>query len=220
MSACAPIVGPRRPAPRCVRCRADAARRRLRATAISQQRRDAGERQAQAALRALGGGSARVEEGALGRVELVLVAVTPLESDRQPRAAVDVAGVTSAFVPLARGVSEVAVHATPVGILLEPAAQPWPLAQQRFVGNLNRRGAHRQQTAVGERPRARGRHRRRLALEFCERDAPANDRAAGALSGQAEQQPSAQRPAAQASSPPYASSAIRATAPRTPPVRS
>ena len=115
------------------------------------------------------------------------MAITPLERGRQPRTPVEVARGTSAFVPLARSVRKVAVHTAAVGVLLEPVAQPWPLTQQRFVGDLDRRGAHRQQPAVGQERKDAGEIVTARAFELRQGDAPANHRAAAALSGEPEQ---------------------------------
>ena len=61
----------------------------------------------------------------------------PVQRRGQPRAAVELAAVAAAGVPLARGVAEVMVQAPALGVLLEPAAQPRPLAQQRLVRDLD-----------------------------------------------------------------------------------
>ena len=114
------------------------------------QRRDAGEREAQAALRALGRGPPGVEERTFARVELALMTGAPLQGDGQSRPAIEVARIASALLPVVGGPSEVLLDATALGILFEPPAQAGPFAQQRLVGNLDRGGAHGQQPAVGE----------------------------------------------------------------------
>ena len=60
----------------------------------------------------------------------------PVERGGQPRAAVELGRVAAAVVPLARRDAEVVVQAAALGVLLEPAAQARPLAQQRLVGDL------------------------------------------------------------------------------------
>ena len=67
-----------------------------------EQRADAGEDRAQAALRAVRGGGALGEELALGRVEVRLVGARPLERRGEPRTPVELARVTAAGVPVAR----------------------------------------------------------------------------------------------------------------------
>ena len=113
----------------------------------------------------------------------------PLQRDGQARVAVGVAGVAPALVPVARGVGDVTLHTAAPRVVLQPAAQARPLAQQRFVGYLHRGGAHREQPALGERREYAGEVLSILALELCERDAPAHDRAALALPGQSQQKP-------------------------------
>ena len=102
-----------------------------------QQRRDAAERQAQAAVRALGCRPAGVQEVALDRVEFSAVSGPPLERDGEPRPAIELGRVASPVIPVARGVREVAPDAAALGVLVEPAAQAWPLPQQRLVRHLD-----------------------------------------------------------------------------------
>ena len=68
-----------------------------------QQRADAGEDRSQPPLRALARGPALSEERPLGRVEVGVVVGGPLERRRQARAAVELAGVAAACLPLACG---------------------------------------------------------------------------------------------------------------------
>jgi hypothetical protein len=116
-----------------------------------QQRCDPCQHDAQAALRTIGRGAAGVEEGALGRVELVLVAAAPLPRHREPRTAVQVAGIAPPLVPVACRVGEVTLDAAALGVLLEPAAQSRPFAKQRFVGDLDFPLADGDQPIVGQR---------------------------------------------------------------------
>ena len=83
-------------------------------------------------------GTALVEEGAFELVEVALVACGPVERRGEPRAAVELAGVAAAGLPLARRVDQVLVEAPALGVLLEPAAQARPFAQQRLVRDLER----------------------------------------------------------------------------------
>ena len=105
------------------------------------QRHDAGERQAQASLLAPGRRGARVEEGPLGRPQLVRVAGAPLASDREARAAIKIRSIAPALLPIGRRLRQVAVHAPTLRVGLEPPAQARPFAQQRLVGDLDRGGA-------------------------------------------------------------------------------
>ena len=58
--------------------------------------------------------------------------------DGEARAAVELARVAPAGLPLARRDREMAVQPAALGVVLEPAAQPRPLAQQSLVGDLHR----------------------------------------------------------------------------------
>jgi hypothetical protein len=111
----------------------------------------------------------------------------PLQRHRQPRTPVDVARVAPTLVPLAGGVGEVAMDCATLGILVQPATQPRPLAQQRLVRHLHRRGAHRQQPALGEHREHAIDVRVGVGLELRERDPPSDDRAANILSSQSQQ---------------------------------
>ena len=102
-----------------------------------QQARDAREHHAQAAVRPLAGAPAGVQERALGRGELEIVAACPVERRGQARAAVQLAGIAAAALPFAGGGAQVATQPAPLGVLLQPAAQPRPLAQQRLVRDLD-----------------------------------------------------------------------------------
>ena len=133
-----------------------------------------------AARLALAVRDARLDERALELVELGAVPGAPVERRGEARTAVEIAGIAPAAVPLARRDRQVAVQAPPVGVLLEPAAQPRPLAQQRLVGDL--RGPRVDQSRAG-RPRARralrGRRRgprraRRAGRAAARRRAPAS----------------------------------------------
>ena len=99
----------------------------------------------------LGGGTTRIEELPLGGIELVAAVGGPVERRSEPGAAVQLGGVAAARVPLARGLREVAVQPPALRVLLEPAAQPGPLAQQRLVGELRLAVAERDQALGGKR---------------------------------------------------------------------
>ena len=143
---------------------------------------DSGEHGAQAPLGAPARRAALVEEGPLDVSQLGVVGGRPVERGGQPRAAVELAGVAAARVPLARRDAEVVVQAPALDVLLEPFAQARPLAQQGLVGDLRLLAADGHEPAVGQ----RGEHLRgaRRALELGERDAPAHGGVALADPGQ------------------------------------
>ena len=181
-----------------------------------EQRGHAREHHAQAALRAPARAPAVVQERALGRVELGLVAGRPVERGGEARAAVQPAGIARVGVPRARGVAELAVQAPALRVLLEPGAQPRPFAQQRLVRDLDRAVGDRQQPAVGEPgddlgdALARRARRARSGGARSRRSRPRRRGAAAAC---------APPPAAPDRARTNASSASRATAPWTPPLR-
>jgi hypothetical protein len=61
----------------------------------------------------------------------------PVECRGQPGAAVELARVAPALLPVAGGGDQVPVDAPALGVLLQPAAQARPLAQERLVGDLD-----------------------------------------------------------------------------------
>jgi hypothetical protein len=122
-----------------------------------QQAGDRGEHQAQAALRPPRGRPARVEEGALGLVELLLVCGPPLQRGGQPRAAIDVPRIAAVLVPVTRGRGQVDVYATADPVFLEPRAVSRPFPQQRLVRELDLPVAERQQASVRQRCENRAR---------------------------------------------------------------
>ena len=148
----------------------------------------AGEHEPYPAAGALARGLPGVKERVLGGVELGLVRAAPLERGRQPPTAVELARVAAAGVPVARRLGELPLQAPALGVLLEPAAQTRPLAQQRFVGDLDRSGAHRQQPALGEDVEDPRDALAALRLELVQRDAAADDRSVLTLVGEAEQE--------------------------------
>ena len=152
-----------------------------------EQRGDAGEDRAQPPLRALARGPALVEEGALGRVELGLVRRRPVQRRGQARAAVKLARVAAAGVPLARGGAQLVVQAPALGVLLEPAAQSRPFAQQRLVRDLDL--ALARPSPAGRRRARRAPRRRPSPPSSLEAHAPAHDRVALALARQPQQDP-------------------------------
>jgi hypothetical protein len=103
-----------------------------------QKRGDTREHHAQAALGAPADASALVEERALGRVEIGIVVGGPVERRGQARAAVQPAGVASIGRPGLCGSADPAMQAPPLHVLVQPAAQPRPLAQERLVRDLDR----------------------------------------------------------------------------------
>ena len=87
-----------------------------------------------------------------------------------------------------------AAQAAALAVLLDPLAQARPLAQQRFVGDLDGAFADGDEAALGE----GGEHAARLLValdvELGERGAAAHDRLAFSLAGQAQQDASGDRP--------------------------
>ena len=81
---------------------------------------------------------ARVEELALELVQLGVVLGGPVERRGEPGAAVELGGIALGVAPLLRGADQVVVKASALGVGLEPAPQPRPLAKQRLVGDLDR----------------------------------------------------------------------------------
>src|SRR5438093_482219 len=91
-----------------------------------------------------------VEEAALQGVELRVVVDREVLCCGEPCPPIELAGITPARVPLPSGRAEVAVQPPALGVLLEPAAQPRPFAQERLVRDLDLARADREQAAVGE----------------------------------------------------------------------
>ena len=140
-----------------------------------EQRGEAGEQRAQAAVRValvlglvLGLGAALVEEVALELVEVRPRARPPSRAPRRAGRRGRARRGPAAGVPVARRVDQVLVEAAPLGVLLEPAAQARPLAQQRLVRDLERPLVHGHEPAVGE-ERERGRRLGVVAVELVER---------------------------------------------------
>jgi hypothetical protein len=121
---------------------------------------------------------AGLEERALGRGEFEIVAACPVKRGGQARAAVQLAGIAAGALPFSCGRAQVAAHLAPLGVVLQPAAQPWPLAQQRLVCDLDLALADREQAPVDELVE----HGPGLWLELVEGDASAHDGVAVALS--------------------------------------
>jgi hypothetical protein len=84
----------------------------------------------------LGLRAARGEEVALELVQVAFVAGDPIERRGEPCAAVELAAVTRSLLPVARRTGQVLVQAAALRVLLEPAAQSRPFAQQRLVRDL------------------------------------------------------------------------------------
>ena len=82
---------------------------------------------------ALTRGSSGVEELALVGGEPLLAAVGPLRRRGKPCTAVEQSRIPVVAVPLARVVSEAAMELQALAILVEPAAEQGPLADQRFM---------------------------------------------------------------------------------------
>ena len=120
--------------------------------------RDREDRHAQSAVLSGLGAGALIDLGAFGvgeglcggeerRFELTQIGVSvplPLECRLQPGAPVQLAVGTAHRVPCAGGGRQVSQEALPVGVLLEPRAQPRPRSRQRFVREADARvvGGH------------------------------------------------------------------------------
>ena len=74
----------------------------------------------------------------------------PIENGGEPHAPIEVAPVASTVVPVLRRPDQVLVQAAPLGVLLEPATQSWPFAQQSFVRDLRRPFADGDEAPRGE----------------------------------------------------------------------
>ena len=94
-------------------------------------------RRRRAGALALAARVAGVEELALELVQRRVVGVAPLERLGQPAAAEQRALVAVQPAPLLRGGGDAAMDAQALAVLLDPAAQPRPLAQQRLVRDLD-----------------------------------------------------------------------------------
>ena len=64
--------------------------------------------------------SALVEKGTLELVQVALVTRGPVKRGREPRPAVELAGLAVRRLPVARGVDQVLVELPALGVLLEP----------------------------------------------------------------------------------------------------
>ena len=124
---------------------------------------------------ALRGGGARVDEAPLGRVERIRMATRPVGRRTEAGAAVEVSRLAAAGLPEPRGVAEVAVEQDAGAVLLEPAPQRRPFADEHFVGDLGGAVAEGQQPRLGEplEQRLDLLARSVLGHELAHRDAPA-----------------------------------------------
>ena len=115
------------------------------------------------------------------RLQLAVVLGRPVERCGQRRAAIQGAGLASVGVPDARGLAQMAVQAATGDVLVEPAAQPRPFAQERLVRDLDRAVGDGQQPALRELRDDGG-------VLLVERDPPPHDRAVLVLVAQAQEQ--------------------------------
>ena len=123
-----------------------------------EEHRDAGEQDAQAAVRAagspcllLGGVATLGHEVLLELVELGGVVGAPVEGRCKACAAVELAGIAPGRSPLRRRLGDVPAQPAPFRVLLDPLAQPRPLAQQGLVGDLDGALADGDEAALGQR---------------------------------------------------------------------
>ena len=154
-----------------------------------EQCRDPGERGPQAAPLALARGAARGQESALARIDVGFVVGPPLQRRSEACAAIQLAGVAAACIPGGRSVAQVVVQATALRILLQPAPEARPFAQQRLVRDLDLAFADRHQPIAREHGQHLSDALVTVGLELSHRDAPARRRRALALFRQAEQDP-------------------------------
>ena len=113
----------------------------------------------------------------------------PVEHRGEPRTAVELARVATRDVPLARGVVQMQVQLAPLCVLLEPAAQARPFAQQRLVRDLDLALADRDEAIVGEHGEDFG---HAFAFELVERDAATHYGVALAFAGQPQEDPASE----------------------------
>ena len=78
------------------------------------------------------------QELTLELVQLAPVSSRPVKGDRQPRPAVELGEIPTACVPLLGCLRDVRADLPALDVLLEPAAQARPLADQRLVSDLYR----------------------------------------------------------------------------------
>ena len=126
------------------------------------------------------------DELALELVDVERVVGGPVERGREASTAEELALIAPGRVPLGRRLRDVTAKPAPFGVLLDPLAQAWPLAQQRLVGDLDRALADGDETAVGQRREHVGHPAVALEVELGERGAAAHRRVALALADQAQ----------------------------------
>jgi hypothetical protein len=91
-----------------------------------------------------------VQELALQLIEVGVMITCPVQGAGQPHPSVQLSGVAAGLVPFAGGTDEVAVQRPTLDVVLQPAPQPRPLAQQRLVGYLYGVLALGEQPLVGQ----------------------------------------------------------------------
>ena len=89
-----------------------------------------------------------VEELLLGRRKPLAVRSRPLERAVEAGAAIELGRVAPERVPLLRRGGEVLADALALAVFVEPAAQSRPRARQRFVRDLERVRAGRQEASA------------------------------------------------------------------------
>src|SRR3954451_12659811 len=155
-----------------------------------QRQRDDGDQQSPERDRqpAAAGGAMAAGVRVAGREELALVAreaegalLLPFARLQQVRAAVQPVVVVVVRDPVrGRGV-QAAVDPDALAVLVDPGAQPGPLAQQRLVGHFDAALAQRQEPTIGEHLDDAADVLAAVDLQFVEWDAPALDGAGAAL---------------------------------------
>ena len=111
----------------------------------------------------------------------------PVERGRQAGAAIEVAGLTAALLPVADGADEVESQGPTRGVLVKPPLEAWPLPQQRLVGDLDEAVTAGQQARVGEGVEDLGDRRIAVGVELGEGDAAADELGALARPREAQQ---------------------------------
>ena len=109
--------------------------------------------------------------------------------DRQAPAAIEVGGVAVARGPLLCRLSQVTAQLAALDVLLQPAPEPWPFADQRLVGDLDHAVVAGEQAVLGEPREHGGAHGVAIGVELGDGDAPADRRFPLALADQAQEHP-------------------------------
>ena len=148
-----------------------------------QEHGDRGEKAAQPSVGAtrprglvLGGVAAAGDELALEHVQLEHIVGGHVEGGREAGPAVQLGRVAPGPVPFRRSLGDVSTQPAPLGVLLDPVPQAWPLAQQGLVGDLDTPFRHGHQSPTGQRGEDARRILVALEIQLGERRPPAHGR--------------------------------------------